>query len=105
MEITPSPRSVFQYIHYFDGSEELYDLKNDPHQFINIASDSIHAYRKENLKDLLPPEPTYRHFIRYNNFKAMIPSDGSDMILFDLAYQNHINQQTNIADRLPRYRR
>lgn len=29
----------WRYIHYADGSEELYDLRNDPHEWTNLASE------------------------------------------------------------------
>jgi hypothetical protein len=28
-----------RYIRYADGSEELYDMRKDPHEFKNLASD------------------------------------------------------------------
>lgn len=30
----------YRYIRYVDGSEELYDLEKDPHEWVNLASDS-----------------------------------------------------------------
>ena len=35
----------WSYIRYPDGSEELYDMVNDPGQITNLASDSQHAGR------------------------------------------------------------
>ena len=29
-----------RYIHYADGTEELYDHRDDPHEFLNLAHDS-----------------------------------------------------------------
>jgi arylsulfatase A-like enzyme len=34
----------YRYIHYHDGSEELYDRKKDPNEWMNLASDP--AYQK-----------------------------------------------------------
>jgi arylsulfatase A-like enzyme len=35
---------------YIDHGEELYDLKNDPHELINLADDPAHAATKQRLK-------------------------------------------------------
>ncbi len=44
----------WRYIHYADGSEELYDLKNDPNEWNNLATSPAHAAQKEALKQWLP---------------------------------------------------
>ena len=52
----------WRYIYYADGSEELYDLKNDPHEWSNLAGDSAQAatlaeHRKWLPKIDVPPAP------------------------------------------------
>ena len=49
---------------YTDGSEELYDMRNDPGQFTNLADKSEHAAIRERLSrqldnrlKLTPVEP------------------------------------------------
>jgi len=91
----------WQYIHYFDGSEELYDLLRDPNEFVNLANDRKHAGVKERLHQYLPGEPQWKYFVRYHNFKAVVPADGSAMLLFDLAYRGHVNEQDNVAKDYP----
>ena len=44
----------WRYIVYADGSEELYDMKNDPHEWNNLASDPSFADRKGQLSKLAP---------------------------------------------------
>lgn len=44
----------WRYIHYADGSEELYDMKNDPNEWTNLAGDSNYAAKKAELAKWLP---------------------------------------------------
>lgn len=46
----------WHYIHYQDGSEELYDHKNDPKEFKNIAENPRYESIKENLKRHIPQQ-------------------------------------------------
>ena len=43
----------YKYAHYEDGSAELYDLKADPHERINLAGDLRHAETEHRLGCLL----------------------------------------------------
>lgn len=44
----------WRYIRYADGSEELYDMRNDPHEWTNLAGDERHAGAKRDLAKWLP---------------------------------------------------
>ncbi len=44
----------FRYIHYEDGSEELYDHRNDPNEWHNLAGKKEHRDVIEQLKSYLP---------------------------------------------------
>ena len=44
----------WRYIHYADGSEELYDEQADPNEWKNLAGDSNFAEVKEGLAKWLP---------------------------------------------------
>ena len=45
----------WRYIHYADGSEELYDMVNDPNEWTNLAGDSAHAAVLEEHRRMMPP--------------------------------------------------
>lgn len=58
----------WRYIHYADGSEELYDMRTDPNEFTNVAGDPAMAqvltnHRKWLPKVDLPPAPGSAHRI------------------------------------------
>jgi arylsulfatase A-like enzyme len=91
----------WQYIHYFDGSAELYDLENDPNEFTNLAGDPEFAAVIEQLRQYVPAEPQWKHFVRYHNFKGAVPADGSKMKLFDMAHRDDVNEQNDIAKDYP----
>jgi arylsulfatase A-like enzyme len=44
----------WRYIHYPNGDEELYDIKNDPYEWTNLASLSEHSTKLTELRDLGP---------------------------------------------------
>ena len=44
----------WRYIRYADGTEELYDMVEDPNEFTNVASDSRYAAEKRALRKQLP---------------------------------------------------
>ena len=44
----------WRYIHYSDGTEELYDVRNDPHEWNNLASKSNLSEIKKKLKASAP---------------------------------------------------
>ena len=91
----------WQYIHYFDGTAELYDLQRDPEEFVNLAYEQKFADVIERLHQYLPEEPKWKYFVRYHNFKALVPADGSPMQLFNMAYRNQVNEETNVAKDYP----
>lgn len=52
----------WRYIHYADGTEELYDLARDPHEWTNVVADPKHAtvlaeHRRWLPKIDVPPAP------------------------------------------------
>ena len=51
----------FRYIHYKDGSEELYDHRNDPNEWSNVASNPEYARQIKALQMQLPPSEAPYH--------------------------------------------
>ncbi|MEN8773056.1 MAG: sulfatase [Akkermansiaceae bacterium] len=47
----------WRYIRYLDETEELYDLKNDPEEWRNLAAKPEHATVKARLATSIPKEP------------------------------------------------
>ncbi len=91
----------WQYIHYFDNRSELYDLQQDPNEFVNLSGDPEYADVKTKLHQYLPAEPQWEYFVRYHNFKAVVPTDGSPTLLYNLVYHDDVNEQKNIAKDYP----
>ncbi len=46
----------YRYIRYADGSEELYDLRVDPHEWKNVVAEPQYQSIRENLSKEIPPE-------------------------------------------------
>ena len=88
----------WQLISYFDGSFELYDLVNDPNQFKNIADLPESKIVVEQLKKHIPEEPHWNYFIRYGDYKILIPKNGSIKI-FDQMLEG--KNDKNLAGALP----
>jgi arylsulfatase A-like enzyme len=88
----------WQLISYFDGSFELYDLVNDPNQFKNIADLPKSKVIVEQLKKYIPDEPLWNYFIRFNDYKILIPKNGSIQI-FDQMLEG--KNDKDIAGTLP----
>ncbi len=66
----------WQLISYFDGSFELYDLTNDYHQFKNIADLPSSLGIIDKLKKYIPEEKHWKYFIRYRDYKILVPEIG-----------------------------
>ena len=86
----------WRYIRYFDGSEELYDLRHDPHEWFNIASEPSHAGLKRQLAHHITEDKRFRQFVRWGRWKCVIPIDG-DPMLFDYQGEFGISEQNDVA--------
>ncbi len=92
----------WRYIQYFDGSAELYDRSLDPNEWENRINDSELQGIVAELESRVPEEARWKHFIRYDCFKAVIPADGSSMLLFNHAVENHLEERTDESKQYPK---
>ena len=67
----------WQLISYFDGSFELYDMKNDINQFKNVIGQPENFNLIKQLKKYIPKEPKWKYFIRYMDYKILVPKQGA----------------------------
>ena len=91
----------WRYIQYFDGRAELYDRDRDPNEWRNLIDDPEHADIVAAMKKKMPEEALCKQFIRYGDFKAVIPSDGSPMLLFNHALENNLEERFDEAKDYP----
>ena len=91
----------WRYIRYFDGSEELYDLQDDPREWFNVASDPRHAATKQGLRGHIREDDSFRQFVRYGHWKCVFPVDGEPM-LFDYHGVFGISEQNDLAAEHPK---
>jgi hypothetical protein len=90
----------WRYIRYFDGSEELYDLHDDPREWFNLSADPKYAAVKQQLARHIPEDKRYRQFVRWGRWKCVFPTDGEPM-LFDYHGEFGISEQTDMASMRP----
>lgn len=91
----------WRFIQYFDGSAEIYDRSADPNEWHNLIASSKGAAAASRLRRLVPKETRWKHFIRYGTFKAVVPADGSPMLLFNHAVENHLEERTDESKKFP----
>ena len=88
----------WQLISYYDGSFELYNLTNDSHQFKNIADLPSSLEIIDKLKKHIPEENRWKYFIRYRDYKILVPETGNIQFL-DQKYEG--SNSYDIADEVP----
>lgn len=86
----------WSYIHYYDGSEELYNIMEDPEEWENLANLPEFEGIIEKLKKYIPKD-RYKQFVRYGNWKACVLNSG-EVELYNVQDGLGISEQTNVAD-------
>jgi len=89
-------QNSWRYIHYFDGSEELYNLESDPDQFTNLADDEASAKILENLRSSIPDNSAISWMARMEKYKLVRYKDGSS-VLVDLTDPRGVTDAGNIS--------
>jgi len=87
----------WHYIHYFDGTEELYNLDNDEEEWENLIRNSKLSGVIENLKQNLPDYPEVEHFVRWGNWKVVLTKDKLKTELYDLYEPGGMTEKNNLA--------
>ena len=80
---------------------ELYDRRADPHEWHNEIANPEYQNIARSLQRLVPDEPRWKRFIRYGRFKAVVPADGSPLLLFNHGKQNHLEERFSEAADYP----
>ena len=88
----------WQLISYYDGSFELYNLNNDSHQFKNIADLPSSLEIIDKLKKHIPEENRWKYFIRYRDYKILVPEIGKIQV-FDQMLEGR--NADDIAEEVP----
>ena len=86
----------WRYIHYFDSSEELYDLTVDPEEWFNLADDPVYDNIKKQLAHAIPVDSRFKQFVRWGQWKCIFMTEG-DILLFDMHETFGISEHNNVA--------
>jgi arylsulfatase A-like enzyme len=90
----------WRYIHYFDGSEELYDLRIDPEEWFNLADDPEYDKIKKDMLRHIPIDKRFKQFVRRGRWKAIFQANG-EVLLFDIHAIFGISEHNNVANEHP----
>lgn len=95
----------WRYLHYYDGSEELYDHRSDPHEWRNLSAQAEYQQQKQQLQQWLPKNADIQRFVRMGKWKAVFPDKkshlGNEVLLFDTQFRNGIEERTSVAAEHP----
>ena len=90
----------WSYIHYYDGSEELYNTMEDPEEWENLANLPEFGSIIKKLKKHIPKD-RYKQFVRYGYWKACVLNSG-EVELFNVQDGEGIAEQINEAGSNPK---
>ncbi|MCA9025394.1 MAG: sulfatase [Planctomycetaceae bacterium] len=82
--------SRWRYIQYADGSEELYDMVADPHEWDNLATNSAYGEVIEELRGHLPTINTHA-----------VPGSAHRILLYDNGQPNWEGEDIEADDPIP----
>ena len=90
----------WRYIRYFDGSEELYDLRKDAEEWTNIANWPEYKGIKRRLATHIPQDKRLKQLVRWGRWKCVFPVNAKPM-LFDYEGDFGISEQNDVAEHHP----
>jgi len=91
----------WRYVHYYDGSEELYDIKKDPNEFYNLAYNPKYNKIKQELKSKLPKYDDVNYFVSMKYWKAVIYKNRNKTELFNFKDNKAVPEENNVAAKYP----
>jgi arylsulfatase A-like enzyme len=91
----------WKFIHYYDGSEELYDLSKDANEWHNLAKLNGYQSKLVQFRKMLPLDAHFKQLIRYNNFKAIITAQGEFQLYNMQDAKSGIGEQDEVAKNYP----
>jgi arylsulfatase A-like enzyme len=86
----------WRYTRYYDGSEELYNSKEDPNEFNNLAGLEQFENKKLELQKKLPAHDNIDHFISMGNWKAVIHKIREESELYNFKDNQAVPEEKNV---------
>lgn len=91
----------WKFIRYYDGSEELYNLAQDPNEWTNLASLQRYKSKLSSYRKMLPVDSRFKQLIRFQNWKAIITAEGEFHLYNMLHPKNGIGEQDEVSKAHP----
>lgn len=91
----------WKFIHFYDGSEELYDLSGDPHEWNNLVNLESYQSKIKQFRAMLPVDDHFKQLVRYKRYKAII-TEHNEFLLYDMLHpKNGIGEQDEVSKQHP----
>lgn len=88
----------WKYIRYVDGSEEFYDIFQDPQEYNNLANNPKYNIQKNSLKKFIPKNEKESYYHRKNNMIWISGFDPKTMKLYGFWIDKHEITNKEFAD-------
>jgi arylsulfatase A-like enzyme len=92
----------WRYTRYYDGSEELYNSKQDHNEYNNLANKPEYDKTKQELKKKMPVYKDVEYFVSKGHWKAIIRKDRSKTELFNFKDNKAVPEEKNVAAEHPK---